>query len=94
MAKVKELMATYRGKKPDLKSRSTHQRRQFVHDERGKRVAVILDLPTYEKLIEAQEDLEDIRDFDECASRALAEYRRGEYVTLKEYKRQVKAKRR
>ncbi len=94
MAKVKELMATYRGRKPDLKSRSTQQRRQFVHDERGKCIGVILDLSTYEKMIEAQEDLEDIRDFDEYASRALAEYRRGEYVTLKEFKRQAKAKRR
>lgn len=37
---------------------------QFVTDAEGKRTAVILDLETYEELIEAREELEDIRAAD------------------------------
>ncbi len=37
---------------------------QFVTDLEGNRTAVILDMETYRQLVEAQEELEDIRAYD------------------------------
>ncbi len=37
---------------------------QFVTDTEGNRTAVILDMDTYRQLVEAQEELEDIRAYD------------------------------
>ena len=39
---------------------------RYVTDHDGKRVAVILDLEQYEQLLDAAEELEDIRAFDEA----------------------------
>lgn len=47
---------------------------RYITDETGKRVSVILDIKEYERLLEALEDLEDLRAADE----ALAEIERGE----------------
>jgi hypothetical protein len=41
---------------------------QFVVDESGKRIAVLLDVERYFELLEAQEELESIRAFDEAKS--------------------------
>ncbi|MBA3312084.1 MAG: hypothetical protein H0T47_02155 [Planctomycetaceae bacterium] len=38
----------------------------YITDDAGNRVAVILDLAQYEELLEAKEELEDIRAFDEA----------------------------
>jgi PHD/YefM family antitoxin component YafN of YafNO toxin-antitoxin module len=43
-------------------------REQFVVDESGKRTAVLLDLERYAELLEAQEELESIRAYDEAKS--------------------------
>ena len=48
--------------------------RQYLTNDRGERTAVVLSLEEYEKLLEAAEELEDIRLFDE----AMAERERGE----------------
>ncbi len=47
---------------------------RYVVDENGKRVAVLLDIKEYERMIEELEELEDIRAYDE----AVAELERGE----------------
>lgn len=39
---------------------------QFVVDQSGKRTAVLLDIERYSELIEAQEELEAIRAFDDA----------------------------
>ena len=39
---------------------------RFVVDEHGKRTAVLLELDLYDALLEAQEELESIRLFDEA----------------------------
>ena len=39
---------------------------QFIVDESGNRTAVILDLQSYEELVEALEELEDIRAYDDA----------------------------
>lgn len=41
-------------------------RERFLVDENGKRTAVLLELDRYEDLLEAQEELESIRLFDEA----------------------------
>jgi hypothetical protein len=37
---------------------------QFIVDESGNRTAVILDIRSYQELLEAQEELDDIRAYD------------------------------
>lgn len=41
-------------------------REQYVIDERGNRTAVLLDVERYLELLEAQEELESIRAYDEA----------------------------
>ena len=41
---------------------------QFVVDENGNRTAVLLDVGRYSELLEAQEELESIRAYDEAKS--------------------------
>ena len=40
--------------------------RQFVVNERGEKVAVVLSIEEYEKILEELEDLEDIHAYDEA----------------------------
>jgi hypothetical protein len=40
--------------------------KRFITDSAGNRVAVILDLQEYQQLLEAMEELEDIRAYDEA----------------------------
>jgi PHD/YefM family antitoxin component YafN of YafNO toxin-antitoxin module len=60
--------------------------RQFVVNERGEKVAVMISIEEYEKILEELEDLEDIRAYDEAKAsgetpipleQALAENRRN-----------------
>jgi hypothetical protein len=39
---------------------------QFVVDEHGNRTAVLLDLQRYRELLEAQEELEEVRAYDDA----------------------------
>jgi hypothetical protein len=54
----------------------------FVTNAAGKRTGVLLDLKTYERLREAEEELADIRAYDAARPVALAELRAGRYSTL------------
>jgi PHD/YefM family antitoxin component YafN of YafNO toxin-antitoxin module len=60
--------------------------RQFVVNEQGERVAVVISIEEYEKILEELEDLDDIRAYDEAKAsgetgipleQALAEIRRN-----------------
>ena len=60
--------------------------RQFVVNERGEKVAVVLSIEEYEKILEELEDIEDIRAYEEAKAsgekpipleQALAEIRRN-----------------
>ena len=42
------------------------EKEQYVVDENGNRTAVLLEIERYEKLLEAQEELEAIRAYDEA----------------------------
>jgi hypothetical protein len=66
---------------------------QFIVNAAGKRVGVVLDLPTYERLREAEEELDDIQAYDAAAPRVKAEIARGDFITLTDYKKARAAKR-
>jgi hypothetical protein len=67
---------------------------QFLTDAEGKRTGVLLDLQTYERLREAEEELSDIRAYDSARKRVRSEIGVGHFTTLAAYRagRERKAK--
>ena len=59
---------------------------QFLTDAKGKRTGVLLDLPTYERLREAEEELADIQAYDALHDRAHSEIATGQSATLTTYR--------
>jgi hypothetical protein len=66
--------------------KATALKEQFVIDAGGKRVGVLLDLNTYERLREAEEELADIAAYDVAKPKVMAEVRAGHCTTLAEYR--------
>jgi hypothetical protein len=60
---------------------------QFVTDDHGKKLAVILPIEDYEKMVEELEDLEDIRLYDEAKKEDD-----GKRILFSEYLKKRKAK--
>jgi PHD/YefM family antitoxin component YafN of YafNO toxin-antitoxin module len=48
------------------KTKAAKKRREYLVDERGRRTAVVLSIREYEKLLEAADDLADMRAADEA----------------------------
>lgn len=69
------------------------KKEQFIVNASGKRVGVLLDMLTYERLREAEEELDDIRAYDAAAPRVKAEIAKGDFVTLSDYRKARAAKR-
>ena len=65
---------------------------QFLTDAKGKRTGVVLDLKTYEHLLEAEEELADIQTYDVLRDRAHAEISAGQFETLTSYRASRKRK--
>lgn len=59
---------------------------QFLTNREGERVGVLLDLKTYERLCEAEEELADVKAYDAARKKVLKEVRTGETATLQEYR--------
>ena len=59
---------------------------RFVTDAKGKTVGVLLDLKTYERLCEAEEDLADIRAYDTARPKVLAEVKAMQVASLADYR--------
>jgi len=66
--------------------KATALKEQFLIDAGGKRVGVLLDLNTYERLREAEEELADIAAYDAAKPKVMAEVRAGRCATLAEYR--------
>jgi len=66
---------------------------QFVTDANGRRVGVLLDVKTYDRLREAEEELADIRAYDTARSRVHAELKAGEVISLADYRTKRNARR-
>ena len=60
---------------------------QFVTDDHGKKVAVILPIKNYQKMIEELEDLEDVRLYDEAKKEDD-----GQRILFSDYLKKRKAK--
>jgi hypothetical protein len=65
---------------------------QFLTDAKGKRTGVLLDLPTYKHLREAEEELADIHAYDALHDQAHSEIAAGQFTTLTSYRRDRKRK--
>ena len=65
---------------------------QFLTDAKGKRTGVVLDLATYERLRDAEEELVDIQTYDALRDRAHAEIAAGQFTTLTSYRKTRKRK--
>ena len=59
---------------------------QFLTDAKGKRTGVVLNLATYERLREAEEELADIHAYDALHDRAHSEIATGQFSTLTNYR--------
>lgn len=59
---------------------------QYVVDAKGNRVAVMLDIASYEQLVEAAEEANCVRAYDAAKPVVAAEIKAGEFITLREYK--------
>ena len=58
----------------------------FLPDAKGKRTGVLLNLDTYERLREAEEELADIHAYDALRDRAHSEIAAGQFTTLTSYR--------
>jgi hypothetical protein len=72
----------------------TIKNNKYITDAKGKRIGVLIDEATYNKILEAIEELEDIRAYDEVKNKVRAEIKAGKSITLQEYisKRRKKMK--
>ena len=59
---------------------------QFVTDAKGKPVGVLLDLKTYERLRNAEEDLADVRAYDTARPKAARDLNTGQFSSLADYR--------
>ena len=62
------------------------QEEQFVTDGTGKRVGVLLDIKTYDRLREAEEELADVRAYDAAKPKVVADVQAGRFSTLADYR--------
>jgi len=65
---------------------------QFLTDAKGKRTGVLLNLDTYERLREAEEELADIHAYDALHDRVHSEITAGQFTTLTSYRAGLKHK--
>lgn len=66
---------------------------QFVINAKGKQVGVLLDLKTYRRLREAEEELADVRAYDAARPKIGADIARGEFTTLAAFRATTARKR-
>ena len=59
---------------------------QFITDKKGKKIAVIIGIDEYNKLMQQVEELEDIRSFDEEWPQAEKDLKKGKLKTLEQVK--------
>ncbi|MBI5772170.1 MAG: hypothetical protein HZA89_00325 [Verrucomicrobia bacterium] len=59
---------------------------QFLTDAKGKRTGVLLNLDTYERLREAEEELADIQSYDAARPKIAADLKAGNFTTLADYR--------
>ena len=58
---------------------------QYVVDANGQKIAVLIDIQTYKKMIEVLEDIDDVKAYDDRINIVQDEIKSGSYLTLDEY---------
>ena len=58
---------------------------QFIVNEKGKQVGVVLDLKTYQRLIEAEEELADQVAYDRSKTAARDDLKNGRTISIQDY---------
>ena len=58
---------------------------QYITDIAGKRLGVLIDLETYQRLRDAEEELCDIQAYDAAKPKVMREIQSGNYVTLEQF---------
>ena len=59
---------------------------RFLTDAKGRRTAIVLDLPTYDRLRQAEEELAEVRDYDAARPLVRREMESGQFSTLAAYR--------
>lgn len=59
---------------------------QFVTDSQGTRIGVMLDLQTYQRLRDAEDELADIRAYDRALPKVRRELATGQAISLRAYR--------
>ena len=57
---------------------------QYIIDTKGKKTGVVLDLKTYEEILDLIDDYYCVKAYDEAKPNVLKEIERGEFSTLEE----------
>ncbi|MFA6027149.1 MAG: hypothetical protein WC727_12000 [Ignavibacteriaceae bacterium] len=65
----------------------TTKRKHFIVDENGKPQSIILDIETYNHMLELIEDNEDVKEYKKAKPKVDAAIKVGEFVTLKEFQK-------
>ena len=58
---------------------------RYIVNEKGERIQVVLDIKDYEKILEALEDLDDVRAYDQAKAEG------DEFISLEELEKQIGA---
>jgi hypothetical protein len=66
----------------------------FVTDPSGKQIGVMLDLRSYQSLLQSTEELKELREYDRAREKVYAEIARGEFTTIEELKKELSKKKR
>lgn len=60
---------------------------KYIVDRKWKKVSVLMDTKTFDRMVDDLEELEDIRAYDKAKAKVTKESRNGDAVTLDEYLR-------
>jgi hypothetical protein len=58
---------------------------QYITDTEGNRLGVLVDLETYQRLRDAEEELSDIQAYDGARPKVMREIQSGQSVTLAQF---------
>ena len=61
------------------------KKRQYITDQSGKRVGVVLDVKTFGQIEDELDELESIRAYDKAKPETDAAVQRGDFLTIQEY---------
>ena len=65
----------------------TTRRKHFIVDENGKPQSIILDIETYNQMLELIEDNDDVKEYKKAKPKVDAALKAGDYVTLREFQK-------